>query len=106
VRDIPTKGELAARGIEEVAIEPGVNEYTHKPVFHVKGYGEYPDSSVLAGQPRRVHLDTFDTLEEAQAAYPFSSTEDGPRHVPDPVMPSSPPDWFDPLDAGESWDEV
>ena len=33
-------------------------------------YGVYPDHSVFAGQESRRFLDSFDTLEEAQAAYP------------------------------------
>lgn len=33
-------------------------------------YGTYPRSSVLAGQVSRTFLDSFDTLEEARAAFP------------------------------------
>ena len=32
--------------------------------------GVYPESSVLAGQPRICWVATFETLEEAQIAYP------------------------------------
>jgi hypothetical protein len=38
--------------------------------YGVYRYDTYPRSSVLAGQERRVFLDSFNTLEEAQAAYP------------------------------------
>ena len=43
--------------------------YSH-PEYGVYQYGVYPRSSVLAGQTRRVFLDRFPTLEEAQKAYP------------------------------------
>ena len=33
-------------------------------------YGTYPRSSVLAGQVSRTFPDSFDTLEEARAAFP------------------------------------
>ena len=68
------------------------------------GHGVYEDSSVLAGQDRRVFLDYFDTLEDAVKAYP-----DGELGVftssPRSVMPSCAPSDFDPYDAGECWGE-
>lgn len=39
----------------------------------VHGWDTYPDSSVLAGQPRKRYLASFDTAEEAEAAYPEAS---------------------------------
>ena len=38
--------------------------------YTVYEHSRYSRSSVLSGQSRRVWLDDFDTLEEAQAAYP------------------------------------
>lgn len=38
--------------------------------YTVYEHSVYPRHSVLAGQDRRVWLDDFETLEEAQAAYP------------------------------------
>jgi hypothetical protein len=38
--------------------------------FTVKGYGTYGRSSVLAGQVKICFVDSFDTLEEAEAEYP------------------------------------
>lgn len=69
----------------------------------VLGWGTYPRSSVLAGQPMKVFLDTFDTVEQAQAAYPqatlFSSRWTDPQvslsHLPgenDPVAGGMYPD--------------
>lgn len=43
----------------------------------VHGWRPYPSSSVLSGQMAKCYIDTFDTLEEAQEAYP----EAGPSHV-------------------------
>ena len=40
--------------------------------FGVYEYSVYPRSSVLSGQQRRIFLDSFDTLEEAQKAYPHA----------------------------------
>ena len=38
--------------------------------FSVHGWGTYPRGSVLAGQPMKVFITMFPTLEEAQKAYP------------------------------------
>jgi len=49
------------------------NEYHILPErgkFTVKGYGTYARHSVLAGQVRIVFIDSFDTFEEAKAAFP------------------------------------
>lgn len=58
----------------------------------VLGWGTYPDSSVLAGQPMKVFLDNFPTEEEARAKFPqaerFSSAWTEPQvslsHLPGP----------------------
>jgi hypothetical protein len=42
----------------------------NRPEYGVYEYGRYARSSVLAGQTRRMFLDSFATLEEAQAAFP------------------------------------
>ena len=56
--------------------------------FSVYEFGEYPESSVLAGQTCKRFVDNFDSVEEAQASYP--SAELGYRdahnhfdHLPD-----------------------
>jgi hypothetical protein len=38
--------------------------------WSVHGFGTYPQSSVLDGQPMKVWLDSFPTREEALAKYP------------------------------------
>ena len=61
----------------------------HNDAYGVYEYSTYPRSSVLADQSRRVFLDCFDTLEEAQKEYPdaqvTSSCYQPPylNHLPD-----------------------
>jgi hypothetical protein len=42
----------------------------------------YEDSSVLAGQSRRQWLDDFETLAEAEAAYPHAVVVEGSTYNP------------------------
>lgn len=74
--------------------EGGVNVY---------GHGVYEESSVLAGQHRRVFLDAFSTQEEAEIKYPNAEFACPDRRYA--VMPECAPDWFDPAAAGETWHE-
>lgn len=41
--------------------------------WSVHGWGVYPDSSVLAGQPMKVFIDSFDTREQALECYPMAT---------------------------------
>lgn len=50
--------------------------------YGVYEYSEYPRSSVLAGQERRVYLDSFATLEEAKAKYPAAEICDSSGYQP------------------------
>jgi len=59
--------------------------YSH-PAYGVYSYGEYPRSSVLAGRVRRVFLDSFPTLAEAQAAYPDATVGAGCGFAPDAML--------------------
>lgn len=52
------------------SIEFGRGETYSNDKYTVYEHGVYPESSVLAGCPSRKWLDEFETLEEAQAAYP------------------------------------
>jgi hypothetical protein len=73
----------------------------------VLGWGTYPENSVLAGQPMKVFLDSFDTPEEAQARFPqatqwsnkFTDPQVNLNHLPgenDPVPGGMyPDDWSD-----------
>ena len=42
----------------------------HGGKFTVKGHGTYEKYSVLAGQTKIVFLDSFNSYDEAKAAYP------------------------------------
>jgi hypothetical protein len=72
--------------------------------YGVYEYGIYPESSVLAGQERRSFIDSFPTLAEAQSAYPDAEWQDGSGYR-EIVIPHEPPEWFDPGNAGETWDD-
>ncbi len=68
------------------------------------GDGEYPESSVLAGQFRSLALEYFDSEAEARQDYP-GVPMDG--FVPMPstaIVPICPPGDWSPMDAGESWE--
>jgi hypothetical protein len=69
----------------------------------VFGHGEYGRGSVLAGQYMRVRITHYQTLEQAQADYPEGRVLEHLSYKPDLNMSEVPPDWFDPLDAGEEW---
>jgi len=74
-------------------------------VYGVYEYDEYPMSSVLAGQSRRTWLDEFDSLEEAQAAYPNAVFNDAGSSYQPLNISRIAPDWFDESYAGERWDD-
>jgi hypothetical protein len=57
--------------MEDIRIEyPSSGATYNTPNYGVYRYDTYPRHSVLAGQRRRQFLDSFPTLEEAQAKYP------------------------------------
>lgn len=87
-----------------LAAEPQRGETYSHPGFAVYRYSEYPDDSVLAGQTRRQFIaGDFETEAAALAAYPAAET--GGSYIPPPPVPHTPPDWFDPADVGETWDD-
>lgn len=89
-------------------------KYDHYPLRHgshgcvdVLGWGTYPSSSVLAGQPMKVFIDSYSDEEEARKDFPqvtgFSSKWTEPQvslsHLPDESTPCAggmyPDDWDD-----------
>ena len=50
--------------------------------YGVYEYGVYPRGSVLAGQERRTFLGSFETLAEAQAAFPHAEESPGQYRPP------------------------
>lgn len=77
--------------------------------YEVYEHSEYEASSVLAGRPKRSYLKHFDSLDAAIEAYPQADVRGGSSRIEGynarDLMPTEPPDWFDPLDAGEAWGE-
>lgn len=73
--------------------------------YGVYRYDTYPESSVLAGQERRSFIDSFPTLAEAQAEYPEAEWNGDGTGYREIVIPRDPPEWFDPANAGETWDD-
>jgi hypothetical protein len=58
---------------QDIRIEyPSLGTTYADNAYGVYAYDEYPRHSVLAGQQRRKFLDSFETLEEAQAKYPHA----------------------------------
>jgi hypothetical protein len=55
---------------EQIIEYPSAGATYCREEYGVYEYSTYPSSSVLAGQQKRVFLDSFATLSEAQAAYP------------------------------------
>jgi hypothetical protein len=77
------------------------------------GHGTYPQSSVLAGHSSRVFLGGG-SVEELQAEFPGADVLDhSSKAWSDPNgsladhsgLPSCAPGWFDPMAAGERWDD-
>jgi hypothetical protein len=67
----------------DVRIEyPCAGATYHLAEYGVYEYGVYERSSVLAGQTKRVFLDSFPTLAEAQAAYPGAVSVAGCGYAP------------------------
>jgi len=101
---------------ERVTIEPAsfADPRDGSRPLVVFGHGTYARGSILEGQPKRVFLAQFDSIEEAKATYPdaeelnYSSAFfplSGESLADMSGLPKEPPSWFDPSYAGESWDE-
>lgn len=71
----------------------------------VLGWGTYGAYSVLAGQPRKVFLDSFDTEEEARKAYP-KATEWSNRFLDSQVSLGHLPGEDDPVAGGMYPDDL
>ena len=60
-------------------------------------------NSVREGLHHNQYVEDYDTLEDAQAAYPHAVVTHSKYHVDD--MPMNAPSGFDPAYAGERWDD-
>jgi hypothetical protein len=90
---------------QDLRIEPERGaEYRHDGKFAVYSYDVYPEGSVLAGQERRRFVaGGFTSEAAAKAACPEAVVQGGSCYREIPV-PHTPPAWFDPGIAGETWD--
>jgi len=100
------------RGLRKDYASQGLDEFwiagpTGDGEFELQGGGEYPDSSVLAGQYRTVEgLVYFKSKEDALRHYPgleVYSADEAPSARAS--VPGVPPEGFDPADAGERWSD-
>lgn len=85
---------------------PSAGATYSNPDFGVYEYSTYPRSSVLAGQERRSFLDSFDTLEEAQAAYPTASVSHSCGYRPPSLdhLPDGEDSCYG--DTGETYEQI
>jgi hypothetical protein len=87
-------------------------QYKGEGDIAVYGWSTYEESSVLAGQPMKVWLDSFGTEEEARAAFPqaggFSSKWTEPQvnlnHLPDENTPVAGGMYPDDIDDSDKYD--
>jgi len=77
-------------------------EFVHNNYWYCQR-GRYSKSSVLAGQEYRQLVHAYNSLEDAKIAHPSAAIEDRP--VDKWEMSINPPSWFDPMSAGEVWNE-
>ena len=78
----------------------------------VYGHGSYEPGSVLEGQPRRVAVGYYDTLDDARLAYPRADLvwagdrRRRGRSLADlSGLSKALPEWFDHGACGERWDD-
>lgn len=92
-------------------IEPGFDTEGHDlGTWEVYGHSTYGRESILEGQPKRVFVESYSTLESAQLSCPTADVTGNTRQYAfgDSLadmsgLPECPPSWFDPEDAGEWW---
>ena len=102
--------ELMARHkVDDLELVPEYRRDGSLDCVWLWGYGTYERSSVLAGQYKQARLECYKTIEEARAEWPtVPMREDGYCNLPSSMVtnvPNVPPAGFDPMDAGERWDD-
>ena len=73
---------MTSQHIPDQTIEMGRGATYRNTLYTVYEHSVYDDSSVLAGDPRRQWLDDFETLAEAEAAYPHAVVVEGTTYNP------------------------
>ena len=66
---------------ESLTIELGRGATYESDEYTVYRHGEYPKYSVLAGQPMRTFVDSFESLQEAMDAYPDAEVIEGSTYT-------------------------
>lgn len=75
------------RSGDDLRIEPCQGATYHRPgKVAVYAYGAYPRSSVLYGRTRRTWVEEFDSVAEAQAAFPTAVVAAGSGYVEDRLL--------------------
>ena len=94
--------------VTELELVPEQDKYSG-PCVWLWGYGTYERGSVLSGQHKEVRIECYDTVEKAKEDWPLVPVRDdgtvNSKFLSAPMLPSCPPNDFDPAYAGESWDE-
>lgn len=67
--------------VDQVIEYPSAGATYCREQYGVYEYSTYARSSVLAGQERRVFLDSYETLADAQAAFPRARVGNGCGYV-------------------------
>lgn len=93
------KGSSYDPPVDEFTVEVSRGEtYPSPEDFTLYAHGSFPESSVMHGRPRRIFVESFDTLEEARdavaAAGIASKTDfiDGSTYIPVESLVSHIPD--------------
>lgn len=66
----------------EHTIERGRGATYNSGKWTVYQHGTYPRHSVLAGQPQRIWVESYDSLGEAQKAFPGATVIEGTTYQP------------------------
>jgi len=92
--------------MKRITIEPLYRDDGRQDGYGAYEHGVYEKSSVLAGQPSRTFRGGFDTVEKALEWFPLADVlEHSTKQDVETMLPRTAPDWFDPADAGERWDD-
>lgn len=83
-----TKLKLSGRMKDtSVFIEPVDMASSGYYTFGIYEYSTYPDTTVVAGRECRTFVDAFDTLAEAESAYPEAIVTDSARWLAESPIP-------------------
>lgn len=102
---MPSRSEPSPKPCKTIEYPSAGATYCHD-VYGVYSYGTYGRGSVLEGQEKRSFVAQYETLAEAKAEHPNASWDGDGSQYREVTVPHMAPSWFDPLAAGEVWDEA